>query len=158
FVRENSIMQQRYGQCRGPLVLLHGGAGSMDPKSPAAMLEATTSLRAIAAAAMQALEKGAPPIDGGTEALQAMELDPQVNAGRGSALQADGQARLTAAMMDGARQSFSGVISSSYVVHPSLMARHLQSQRARVLTSPGTELLARSLHLPIESVVTPARL
>jgi L-asparaginase len=158
FVRENGIMQQKYGQCRGPLVLLHGGAGGMDPKSPAAMLDATTSLRSIATAAMRSLEAGKPAIDVVTEALQAMELDPQFNAGRGSALQADGQARLTAALMDGAKQSFSGVISSTYLVHPSLLARHLQGESARVLTSPGTELLARTLHLPIESAVTPARL
>ena len=90
-------------------------------------------------------------------ALKGMELSERFNAGRGSALQADAQARLTAAMMDSQNNKFSGVISTSYISHPSLVARHLQDQSAQVLTNPGAELLARRLGLPLAENITPER-
>src|SRR5262249_34844038 len=69
-----------------------------------------------------------------------------------------GQARVTAALMDGPKTSFSGIISSCYILHPSVLARHLQEKSARVLTAPGSELLARELGLPVVNLVTPKRL
>lgn len=150
-------MQELYGQCRGAMVVLHGGAASTDPSGHAAINAATAALRAIAQRALAALKEGKSPLDVVVDCLKSMELDEQFNAGRGAALQADGQARLTAALMDGPKQTFSGVISSSYIAHPSLIARHLQGQSSRVLTSPGSELVARELGLPIESALVAAR-
>jgi L-asparaginase len=150
-------MQQLYGQSRGALVLLHGGAGGQDPIHPDGLTKATASLRRIAKAAVAALARGDDALDVVVGALKELELDEIFNAGRGSALQADGQARLTAALMDGERQSFSGVMGANWVVHPSLLAKHLQTQKSRVIGAPGTELLARQLGLPVESCVTPAR-
>jgi L-asparaginase len=93
-----------------------------------------------------------------TDVLVKLEDDPQFNAGLGSALQSDGQTRLTAAVMDGERQSFSGVISCSSIRNPSLLARHLQTRNSRVLTNPGSELLARELGLPVSSNLTSQRI
>lgn len=151
-------MQEIYGQSCGVLIALHGGAGSWDAKGSQALQHATAALRRIAKAGLAALGTGKDPLDVTVDCLQAMELDTQFNAGRGAALQADAQARLTAALMNGERQCFSGVISASYVVHPSLVARHLQDQSARVLTNPGAELVARQLGLPVESAYTPERM
>lgn len=151
-------MQELYGQCRGAMVLLHGGAAATDPSGQAAVNTATVALRAIAVKALASLKEGTQPLDVVVGCLQAMELDELFNAGRGAALQADGQARLTAALMDGPKQTFSGVISASYLTHPSLIAKHLQTQSSRVLTTPGTELVARELGLPIESALAPARI
>ena len=150
-------MLELYGQCRGAMVLLHGGAGGQDPKSPDALQRATAALRTIARHAISRLQAGENPLDVTVECLKAMELDEQFNAGRGAALQADGQARLTAALMEGGESKFSGVISVSYLTHPSILAKHLQTRTARVLTSPGPELLARHLGLPVESDLAPAR-
>jgi L-asparaginase len=136
------------------MLLLHGGAGTMDPKSPDALKRATAALRRVGTAGIAALAAGREPLDVVVDCLKGMELDELFNAGRGSALQADGQARLTAALMDGSRQAFSGVISAHYILHPSVLARHLQEAEARVLTAPGTELLARKLGLPIEGAMT----
>jgi L-asparaginase len=140
------------------LVLLHGGAGGWDPKSEDAMRRATAALRAIGQSAIASLEAGEDPLEVTVACLKALETDEQFNAGRGSTLQADGVPRLSAALMDGRQQSFSGVISSTYNTHPSLLARHLQRCDARVLTAPGTELLARELGLPVASALTPDRI
>lgn len=150
-------MRAVFGQSSGPLILLHGGAGPMDP-SKAGIALATESLRRIASSGMDELSRGRPAIDVVVTLLRALELDEQFNAGRGSALQADGQARLTAALMDSERNTFSGVIGARYLVHPSILARALQSRKARVLAEPGTELLARELNIPVETAVTPKRL
>jgi L-asparaginase len=45
-----------------------------------------------------------------------------------------------------------------HLVHPSALAKHLQTQSARVLTSPGTELLARELGLPVSTPLTKERI
>jgi L-asparaginase len=92
------------------------------------------------------------------KSLESMERAPEFNAGYGSALQSDGQARVSAAVMDGVTQSFSGVIGATNLMHPSRLARHLQGASSRVLTYPGCELLARELQQPVASLVTPKRL
>ncbi len=138
------------------MLLLHGGAGPMDP-TKGGLAESTAALRAIAARGLAVLTSGKAPLDVVVDCLKELELDELFNAGRGSSLQRDGQARLTAALMDGERSSFSGVISVSYVTHPSLLARTLQDRESRVLTNPGAEMLARELGLPLADNVTPKR-
>ena len=149
-------MREYYGQGRGAVIALHGGAGSQDP-GKAALAQATAAVRKLALVGLEALNRRALAVDVVVNCLKGMELDEQFNAGRGSALQADGQARLTAALMDGSKSSFSGVISTSNVLHPSVLARALQAESARVLTDPGAELLARKLGLPVADNVTAKR-
>jgi L-asparaginase len=91
-------------------------------------------------------------------ALEALELDPQFNAGLGASIQSDGEVRVSAAVMDGTRQSFSGVINAVHVKHPSLIALSLQERRSRVITQPGVQVLARELNLPEEDLATPEQL
>ena len=150
-------MRAVFGQSSGPLIVLHGGAGPMDP-SREGLLRATQALERIASFGIAELRKGMDPMEVVVSMLRGLELDDQFNAGRGAALQADGQARLTAAVMESERQAFSGVIGARYLLHPSELAKFLQNRRARVLTEPGTELLARELAIPVESVVTPKRM
>jgi L-asparaginase len=54
---------------------------------------------------------------------QMLEDDPQFNAGTGAVLQSDGQVRLSASLMDGATQIFSGVINAQRVQHPIALAQ-----------------------------------
>lgn len=142
----------------GPLVLLHGGAGAEDPHGDW-LTAATKDLITIGNESLNMVDKGKQtPVKAVVQALKGMEANPKFNAGLGSALQSDGQARLTAAIMDGAQQTFSGVISVSHVKHPSILAEYLQQQSSRVLTQPGCEMLARTLQLPIDNVITQKRL
>lgn len=151
-------MRELYGQCHGSTVLLHGGAGTRDPKSPEAVTAATAALKRFGEEALNALTQGSDPFDVLVTALKRMEDDPQFNAGFGSALQFDGQARLTAAVMDGRAQTFSGVISCSYIRNPGVIARHLQGHDSRVLTSPGAEMIARELKIPVQQNIAPQSL
>lgn len=140
----------------GPLVLLHGGAGPMDP-SRAGNARATEKLVRIAEAGQRLLQRGTEPINVACACCEQMESDTSFNAGVGSALQADGLARLSAALMNGKEQSFSGVINVSYLSHPTRLCLELQSRRTRVITGPGAELLARELGLPVHSNLTEQR-
>lgn len=142
------------GKSRGPLLILHGGAGPMDP-SVEGMNQATDALEA---AAMRALQTGHRDLQLVVRGLEQLEDDPLFNAGFGAALQADGQPRLTAAVMNGTRQSFSGVISISDIRHPSRLAWALQDASSRVLTAPGHETLAQDLKLKPENLINPPRL
>ena len=149
-------MRELTGQHKGPLVLLHGGAGPQDPRSGGAG-EAAKELAAIAqeAAARLATESGQELV---RFCIKAMEDAERFNAGRGSALQADGLARQTAAFMAGGSQTFSGVIGATYVDNPIDLAIYGQGQASRVVAPPGTELLARQAGTPIRMNLTPRRL
>ncbi len=144
------------GKADEPFIMLHGGAGPMDP-SAEGLRKATDSLKSIAEIALHQ--------DGDSSALalaeallEGLENDPGFNAGYGSALQADGQIRLSASIMDGRHQRFSGIISISDLRHPSKLALALQHESSRVLTDPGHIHLARKHNLPREDLVTKARM
>ena len=149
-------MEQKYGEATGILVIMHGGAGPQDP-SIEGIEKANKSLSKIAKKAIKKLHNGLSATEVACYCLKKLESDPQFNAGIGSALQADGIPRLSASLMDGEKQSFSGVISATYIPYPSLLVEKLQSRRAKVLTNPGTELLARELFVPIHSNLTERR-
>jgi L-asparaginase len=137
-------------------LIVHGGAPSRLPESEK-VVAAAQALEEIAANCFQevARRSAAEVI---VCALRALEDDPQFNAGWGSAIQSDGEIRVTAAVMDGTRQSFSGVINALRIKHPSAIALMLQERRSRVVSQPGVQALARELNLPEENLATPEQL
>jgi L-asparaginase len=149
-------MQFLCGTSQGQVVIVHGGAPSKLPE-PEKVLAAARGLEAIATNCYPELSSRALP-EVVACALQALELDPQFNAGLGGAIQSDGEVRVSAAIMDGARQSFSGVINALRVKHPSLIALALQERRSRVISQPGVQALARELNLPDEDLATAEQL
>jgi L-asparaginase len=132
-------------------LLLHGGAGPEDSAKKAIHVEELTQI------ARQALKRQTHGSEVILSAIKGMEDSENYNAGRGAALQSDGLARLTAAYMNGAQQTFSAVISTPYLKNPIELAESLQTKSSRVLTVPGSELLARELGHPIELNLTNAR-
>ena len=150
-------MQERYGRGNGPIILVHGGAGHSKTGTPR-LKAATKALKAIATRGVRMLGGQRSEVSIVEELLVLLEQDPQFNAGFGSALQGDGQARLSAAIMSGKVQKFSGVVLASYLNHPSRLAAHLQGATSRVLGPPGTELLARQLGIAVESPQSAARM
>lgn len=149
-------MKQKHGKLSGILVLIHGGAGPQDP-SAQGIGRANKALARIAKIATKMVAGGVPLTRVASFCLQQLEEDPQFNAGIGSALQSDGIPRLSASLMNGEKQIFSAVIGATYMPYPSLLVEALQSRRAKVLTHPGTELLARELNIPIHSNLTATR-
>ena len=130
-----------------PLLILHGGAGrAMSDGSRKEAVRA--SLARIADELYPALERGDGALDVATRGCRLLEDNPLFNAGTGSVLQADGQIRLSAALMDGHAQAFSGVINARRVRNPIHLAHALQRSPDRVLAAEGAQELARELGLP----------
>ena len=149
-------MNTSFGQEKLPLIIIHGGASPIDPKGNALKF-AISSIENMASLCMNELRSGKSAIKVVVQCLEMLENDEQFNAGIGSALQSDGIPRLTSSIMDGNKQNLSGVISVPYVSNPSKLAEKLQNRNAKVLASPGAELLAREMKLPVASNLTEDR-
>lgn len=77
-------------------------------------------------------------------AVSLLENNPLFNAGLGSQIQSDGEIRLSASIMDGQSQKFSGVINIQSVENPVLVAKALLSKDDRVLSGEGATNFARA--------------
>tara|TARA_B100000530_G_scaffold237427_1_gene154319 strand:- start:857 stop:1603 length:747 start_codon:yes stop_codon:yes gene_type:complete len=97
-----------------------------------------------------------PAIDVAVETVRLLEADPLFNAGLGSKLQEDGGARLSAALMDGHRERFSGVVNVQGIMHPIQLCAHLLEDRDRVLCGEGALTRAQELGLKEGDVRTEA--
>lgn len=140
-----------------PRLIIHGGAGRAfrDPSRKPAV---RASLHRIATTVWERLLGGASACEAVQMGCVLLEDDPCFNAGTGSVLQKDGQVRMTAAVMDGARQAFSGVINVARVQNPIALAAHLQRSPDRVVSDIGATELARELGLPLYDPVVEKRL
>lgn len=140
-----------------PKLIIHGGAGSSlhgkggvetVRRSLYPVIEEVYSLLLAGTSATEAVVRG----------CQLLEDDPLFNAGTGSVLQSDGQIRMSAALMDGITQRFSGVINVSRVQHPIDLAQTLQTSPDRILSDLGAAELLRELQLPSYDPMTERRL
>lgn len=136
-----------------PVLLVHGGAGAARPREEAALRE---SLRRVVDRVWPVLTvRGA--LAAVVEAVRLLEDDPLFNAGTGSRLQADGVARLSAAVADGAERRFSGVVNVEGLANPVLLAAALQGEVDRTLAGAGALARARALGLREADVRTDRR-
>lgn len=138
-------------------LIIHGGAGRA-LSSGEREENVRRALASILDALWADLKQGATALEiagAGCVALEDCEL---FNAGLGSAIQDDGQVRMSASIMDGDRQSFSGVMNVERVQNPTRMAEFLQDKRDRVLAGVGAERLAREMGLPLFDPVVERRL
>ena len=86
-----------------------------------------------------------------------LEDDPLFNAGTGSQIQSDGKIRMSAALMNGLDQKFSGVINVENVKNPIIIAQMLMKEEDRVLGAAGASQYAENAGLPFYSTETPER-
>lgn len=140
-----------------PKLIIHGGAGSS--------LQGKGGLAAIRRSLHTVVEKTYASLLAGADAqtavvlgCQLLEDDPRFNSGTGSVLQSDGQVRMSAGLMNGSQQSFSGVINVSHVQHPIELAQFLQTSPDRVLSDQGSAHLIRQLQVPLHNPLTEKRL
>jgi L-asparaginase len=140
-----------------PKLIIHGGAGS-SLKGKGGVETVRRSLYQIIEEIYSLLESGISAKEAVVRGCQMLEDDPRFNAGTGSVLQSDGQIRMSASLMDGASQSFSGVINVSRVKNPIDLAIALQSSPDRVLSDYGAAELARELQIPSYNGLTELRL
>lgn len=76
-------------------------------------------------------------------AVSLLEDDELFNAGIGSQIQSDGKIRMSASLMDGTSQKFSGVINIEEVKNPIHVAQVLMNVDDRVLGGEGATAFAR---------------
>lgn len=140
-----------------PKLIIHGGAGSsLQGKGGAEAVR--RSLNTIVADLYDRLQQGISAEEAVVRGCQLLEDEPRFNAGTGSVLQSDGQVRMSASLMSGAAQRFSGVINVSRVKNPILLAQFLQTCADRTLSDLGAAYLLRELHLPDHDPLTELRL
>jgi L-asparaginase len=139
-----------------PKLIIHGGASSLDDKGG---LDAVRrSLHQIVAEVYGLLAQGGEAIDAVVRGCELLENEPCFNAGTGSVVQSDGQVRMSASLMDGERQNFSGVINVARVKNPIHLAKFLQQETDRILSDYGSSELARELQIPPYDPLTDFRI
>ncbi len=77
-------------------------------------------------------------------AVSLLENDPLFNAGIGSQIQGDGKIRMSASLMNGTNEKFSGVINIEEVKNPIFVAEKLLQVEDRVLGGSGATSFARA--------------
>ncbi len=140
-----------------PRLIIHGGAGKA-LKDPDRGPIVKAALRSVCGQVYAHLNAGMSAMDAVRVGCELLEDDVNFNAGTGSVLQVDGQIRMTASIMDGERQAFSGVVNVQQVRHPIAMAHHLSHSHDRVIAGDGASLLARELGLEVYDPRTEKRL
>lgn len=141
-----------------PALVIHGGAGAyLKTTTVEQRLRRGKTLAEITAVAHRAFG------DGGSRAsvlaaIEALENDPGFNAGWGSRLQQDGEARLSAALMDGRRTRMSAIVNARRCRHPTALADALQERADRNLDGDGATLLMAELGIPEQDVRAPQSL
>lgn len=140
-----------------PKLIIHGGAGS-SLQGKGGLEAVRQSLYKVLNEVYPMLEEGATAKKAVVRGCQMLEDDPRFNSGTGSVLQSDGQIRMSASLMDGVTQNFSGVINVSRLKNPINLAEFLQTSPDRVLSDRGATELLRELNIPIHDPLTDLRL
>lgn len=123
-------------------VIIHGGFFSESSTNHETKTAKQEALSAIVTAAHQYLQHHS-ALETVVYAVSLLEDNELFNAGLGAQIQSDGKARLSAALMDGKTQKFSGVINIEDVKNPISIARELISYDDRVLSGEGALAFAR---------------
>jgi len=151
-------MLKKYGtRAKPPILLVHGGAGLY--KDNQELLERRkNTIAEIIAQVWPLLRDGETAVKAVCRVVEVLEDLSHFNAGRGAVIQSDGMVRLSASLMDGNKQKFSGVMLATHIIHPSKLAYALQDKEQTVVGPLGAQLLARELGIPPENPATPERI
>jgi L-asparaginase len=125
-----------------PKLIIHGGFFSESHTDAATKKSKQDALMAIARKAHDYLLTHS-ALETVVYANELLENDPLFNAGIGSQIQSDGQIRMSASIMDGITQKFSGVINIQDVKNPIRVAELLMDYDDRVLGGEGAVAFAR---------------
>lgn len=123
-------------------LVIHGGIAKFEGTHLKRADYARELRRIVADAAGVLAEQGARAAV--LQAVRWLEDEPLFNAGTGSRIQADGEIRMSAALMDGNNQVFSGVVNVQYVQHPIDIAEKLSNERHKVLAGAEATRYARA--------------
>jgi len=139
-----------------PKIIIHGGFFSEFSQTETIKKAKQEALLRIVGEAYKYLQKHS-ALQSVVYAIKLLEDDALFNAGIGSQIQSDGKIRMSASIMDGTTQKFSGVINIENVQNPILVAEKLLAYDDRVLGGEGANLFARQQGFPFFSTETPER-
>ena len=106
---------------------------------------ARAGLSAALEAGIAILNAGGPSLDAVEAAVRVLEDDPQFNAGRGSAMTAEGRVECDAAIMDGSNRRAGAVAGVRSTRNPIVLARAVMEQSPHVfLAGSGADAFARA--------------
>ncbi len=137
-------------------LIIHGGAGSLEGKIEHAQVM-HDSLCKIWEESFDILQKSTAE-ETVCHAIRMLEDDPIFNAGTGSKLQADGQVRMSSALMDGTNNRFSGVINVQNIRNPIEAAALLSKEENTVLSGAQATEFCRKNGMDDYNPVTQERL
>ena len=124
-----------------PALIIHVGAGAY-PKDLKRARRIQAQLKKFCEEGLQFLKKHS-AVETAVEIARRLEDWPETNAGIGSVLQSDGEARLSASLMDGFKMKFSGVVNVEKIKNPILIAHLLQKEKDRILAGEGAYQFAK---------------
>lgn len=122
-------------------LIIHGGFFSESDQSHEVKVAKQNSLKEIASKAFDFLKNHSAE-ETVVYAVSLLEDDPLFNAGIGSQIQSDGKIRMSASLMNGETQKFSGVINIENVKNPIEVAQVLMKEDDRVLGGNGAKKYA----------------
>ena len=132
----------------GPVVVVHGGAGS--PRSRVA------ATGAAAERGLAALRAGRSALEAALAATVQLEDDCAFNAGTGANIRLDGKTvQMDAAAMDGATGAFGAVAAIERVKNPVLVARRVMDTPHILIVGEGATRFARAMGFPDHDPICP---
>ena len=137
-------------------LIIHGGFFSESDQSHKVKLAKQNSLKNIAQKAFHYLQNHTAE-ETTVYAVSLLEDDELFNAGIGSQIQSDGKIRMSASLMNGETQKFSGVINIENVKNPIEVAKVLMKEDDRVLGGNGAKKYASEHGFEDFSTETPQR-
>ncbi len=128
-------------------IVIHGGAGSMDPNMGESSKQAyLISLIAALNIGKEILEKGGSSLDAVEQVVRFLEDDSLFNAGRGAVFTSEGKNELDASIMDGRDLSTGAVAGVKIIKNPISLARLVMEKTPHVLfAGPSADELGRKL-------------
>ena len=123
-------------------LIIHGGFFSESATNQEMKKAKQNALSEVAQLAHNYLENHT-AVETVVYAISLLEDNELFNAGLGSQIQSDGKVRLSASLMDGQTQRFSGVINIQEVRNPIQIAKELLGYEDRVLSGSGALAFAR---------------
>lgn len=122
-------------------LIIHGGFFSESSQSHEVKVAKQNSLKDIARKSYEFLQNHSAE-ETVVYAVTLLEDDELYNAGIGSQIQSDGKIRMSASLMNGETQKFSGVINIEDVKNPIKVAQTLMKEEDRVLGGIGAKKYA----------------
>ncbi|AZI32108.1 isoaspartyl peptidase/L-asparaginase [Kaistella carnis] len=124
-------------------IIIHGGFFSESDQSHEVKVAKQNSLKEIASKSFDFLKNHSAE-ETVVFAVKLLEDDELYNAGTGSQIQSDGKIRMSASLMNGETQKFSGVINIENVKNPIDVAKILMKEDDRVLGGNGAKIYAEA--------------